>query len=180
MLRFGDDNFGGLGEDNDKEENGPNGGLLSDYGAVLHLCLHVCDLNFLQHPVHSKTRVIRTDSLLEKDATITMGILSVFYFTLNIGFLVDKGLEIFKCNLDIAQFCSNPAFENTSMYVLLPLNSACNPIVYFVRNREMRKYLTKMWRRMTGLCRNTEMNMEDRQANNTVSMSGVARERTEE
>ena len=91
----------------------------------------------------------------KKTATITMGILSTLYCTLNMGFLVVFSFKIFKCDLEKAMFCVHPAFEQTCLYILLPLNSACNPIVYFIRNAEMRKYLDKMWARIKRLCRCT-------------------------
>ena len=76
----------------------------------------------------------------KRNATITMGILSLLYCTLNTGFLVVFGFHIFKCPSLKGQPCINRGIELICVYILLPLNSACDPIVYFVRNAEMRKY----------------------------------------
>ena len=99
----------------------------------------------------------------KREATITIGILSVLYCTLNIGFLVDFGSHALVCLSGKSKPLFPPAMRAVCMNVLLPLNSACNPIVYFARNAEMRKYLTKMCRRITGRCRNKRSNLEQRQ-----------------
>jgi hypothetical protein len=91
----------------------------------------------------------------KKDATVTMGILSVLYCTMNIGFLVMMGFHVFKCHFIKNSYCSNFVFEATSLFILFPLNSACNPIVYFVRNADMRKYLIRVWRRVIRPCRSS-------------------------
>ena len=98
----------------------------------------------------------------KREATITIGILSVLYCTLNVGFLVVFGFHTFMCPTEEDLFCTHPVFETICLYVLLPLNSACNPIVYFVRNPEMRRYLTNRGRRITGpsTIRNTEMEVD--------------------
>ena len=87
----------------------------------------------------------------KRDATITIGVLSVLYCTLNMGFLVDFGLRISKCELEWGELCPSkyPYLTATNSFILLPLNSACNPIIYFVRNAAMRKYLKDMWKRIT-------------------------------
>ena len=89
----------------------------------------------------------------KREATITIAILSFIYCALNTGFLVVFGIHIFKCkSKNKLTFCVNPTFEVISPLVLLPLNSACNPIVYFIRNVEMRKYMTKIVRKVSGMC----------------------------
>ena len=106
----------------------------------------------------------------KRNATITMGILSLLYCTLNIGYLVIHGFYVFEyCPSDKGKFCKDRAFEIMSVYVLLPLNSAGNPIIYFIRNAKMRKYLTKLRRRIAGMCRNTEQE-EVQGKNATVSI----------
>jgi hypothetical protein len=89
----------------------------------------------------------------KREATITMGILSFLYCVFNIGFLVVTGLSVYKCEF---KSCNHHVFEQTSFYVLLPLNSASNPLIYFMRNADMRKYLKKVWRRAVGPCRISE------------------------
>lgn len=84
------------------------------------------------------------------EVTITIGILSVIYCVLNIGMIVYLGFIIFVCDYNVDRWCRNPNFEATSAFILLPLNSACNPIVYFIRNRGMRNYVNNIWRRLWG------------------------------
>jgi hypothetical protein len=100
----------------------------------------------------------------KREATITVGILSILYCTLNIGFLVDFGTSIFKCN--VYEYCPKerePYVEMINMFVLLPLNSACNPIVYFARNAEMRKFLMKAFVKIRTPCTSTVLVDRDNQ-----------------
>ena len=109
----------------------------------------------------------------KREATITMGILSTVYCVFNIGFQVYYGLFLFKCGLrDVV--CTSPIFEEICMFVLLPMNSASNPVVYFLRNREMRRYLKNVWRKMT--CRRSEQEVRPEQG---MTISNIARDRTE-
>ena len=109
----------------------------------------------------------------KREATITMGILSTVYCVFNIGFQVYYGLFLFKCGLrDVV--CTSPIFEEICMFVLLPMNSASNPVVYFLRNREMRRYLKNVWRKMT--CRRSEQEVRPEQ---DMTISNIARDRTE-
>ena len=113
----------------------------------------------------------------KRDATITMGILSMLFCFFNVGFLAMLGIRVFKCgdNIQNSVKCLPGALGNTCLYILLPLNSACNPIVYFIRNAEMRRYLIQIYRRILGSCRN----MEDRQEQN-VTISDVTRPQGQE
>ena len=109
----------------------------------------------------------------KREATITMGILSAVYCVFNIGFQVYYGLFLFKCGLrDVV--CTSPIFEEICMFVLLPMNSASNPVVYFLRNSEMRRYLKNLWRKMA--CRRSEQQVRSEQ---DMTISNVARDRTE-
>ena len=110
----------------------------------------------------------------KREATITMGILSAVYCIFNIGFQVYYGLFLFKCGLDRDIVCTLPIFEGISIFILLPMNSASNPVVYFLRNREMRRYLKNVWRKMT--CRRSEQEMRSEQV---MTISNIAPERTE-
>ena len=47
---------------------------------------------------------------------------------------------------------SSPWFHQVNVFVLLPLNSACNPVVYFIRKVEMRKYLITSFRKISSAC----------------------------
>ena len=89
-----------------------------------------------------------TASKGKRKATITVGIISAIYCLFNIGFVVIAGISL----------CSMSMYENipieimdTVIYILLPLNSACNPVVYFTRRSDMRSYLKVLWKRLTEL-----------------------------
>ena len=109
----------------------------------------------------------------KREATITMGILSVVYCVFNIGFLVYYGLYLFGCGFGVL-FCFSPILERTSLYIMLPMNSASNPVVYFLRNREMRRYLKNVWRKMT--CRELE---QDEIRGGDMTRSDISRGRSE-
>ena len=109
----------------------------------------------------------------KREATITMGILSAVYCVFNTGFLVVYGFKVFKCGIG-KTVCFSETFEVTSMFILLPMNSASNPVVYFLRNREMRRYLKNVWRKMT--CRRSEQEVRPEQ---DMTISNIARDRTE-
>ena len=109
----------------------------------------------------------------KREATITMGILSAVYCVFNIGFQVYYGLFLFKCGLrDVV--CTSPFFEEICMFVLLPMNSASNPVVYFLRNREMRRYLQNVWRKMT--CRRS---VKEEIGEENMLASNISRGRTD-
>ena len=65
-------------------------------------------------------------------------------------------------------------FEGISIFILLPMNSASNPVVYFLRNREMRRYLKNVWRKMT--CRRSE---QDEIRGGDMTRSDISRGRSE-
>ena len=109
----------------------------------------------------------------KREATITMGIFSAVYCIFNIGFLVFYGFHVFVCGIQ-ETVCLSVTFEAISMYILLPMNSASNPVVYFLRNREMRRYLKNVWRKMT--CRRSEQEVRPEQ---DMTISNIARDRTE-
>ena len=109
----------------------------------------------------------------KREASITMGILSAIYCVLNIGFLVTYGFKVFKCGFKESH-CSLLTFEDISLFVLLPMNSASNPVVYFLRNTEMRKYLSNIWRKMT--FRRPE---QEERGDQDMTISNIVRDRTE-
>ena len=114
--------------------------ILSGLFAVIILCNGLCIANLLLSEV----------SPWKREVTITVGILSCLYCVFNVGFLVNYGFFIFKCGIRRDIVCLSPTFERTSMYILLPLDSACNPVVFFLRNAEMRRFLKVMWGKVWG------------------------------
>ena len=112
--------------------------ILSGLFFVVIFCNIVC----IAKLAHSKV------ASWKREATITMGILSAVYCVFNVGFLVNYGNRVFDCGFKDSS-CFSPTLQAISMYILLPMNSASNPVVYFLRNREMRRYLKNVWRKMT-------------------------------
>ena len=47
-------------------------------------------------------------------------------------------------------------------YILLPLNSACNPVIYLIRKEDMRSYVRTLWARVAEcLCGRRRENIAD-------------------
>jgi hypothetical protein len=97
-----------------------------------------------------------------RKATVTVGIISVLYCVYNIGFIIMAGFSVF----------SPSSYENISIqiidilvYIAIPLNSACNPVVYLCRNSDMRSYLKTVWKRLREkrFCMSTEESPTDKQ-----------------
>ena len=84
---------------------------------------------------HTETRDAK------RRATITVAIVSVIFCVLNVGFLV-----AFYCNSFDVELPST--FALTADFILLPLNSACNPLVYIIRKEDMRSHVKSLWRRL--------------------------------
>ena len=104
-----------------------------------------------------------------RHATITVAILSVAYCLFNIGFLVSLGQDSYPHKrLHISDL-----IQQINVFILLPLNSACNPIVYFIRMAEKRKYVLGLWKRLTGICvrgqkTNNPLNVINQRKENSV------------
>ena len=82
-----------------------------------------------------------------RKATITVALISGLYCVCNIGFLV---------TFSISQFTSrvvSKSLVNAFFFILLPLNSACNPGIYLLRTADMRAYLLGLPGRFTGSVR---------------------------
>ena len=79
---------------------------------------------------------------INKRATITVFILSVLFCSFNITFIVTYFCFVF--NIYIHETVYWIAF-----WLALPLNSACNPVVYILRKEHMRTYIRREWRRVT-------------------------------
>ena len=85
-----------------------------------------------------------------RDATVTVVILSGLFLMFNLGFVVVLALQVSGC--DPASGCLSRVVYEIGMQGI-PVNSAINPLVYFFRNRKMLKYLKGAVRRVFGLRR---------------------------
>ena len=73
-------------------------------------------------------------------ATITVVILSLLFCVFNMTFIAVLGCIVLNVEL-------NEVLSWMTLWLALPLNSACNPIVYICRKQPMRFYLKQTFRR---------------------------------
>ena len=83
-------------------------------------------------------------------ATITVGILAAIFCICNAIPLVVSGLIVFHPNRDDS---IHPDLLCMAIYVLVPLNSASNPVVYITRRSDMRTFLTTKCRGVIRYCK---------------------------
>ena len=113
---------------------------------VLTNITSLCTLNFSQSS-HTETRNIK------RRATITVSIISAIYCVCNIGFMVFFGIYTFSEPNSLITMAVPTEVRYISNYILLSLNSACNPVVYLIRKEDMRSYVKTLWGRVKkGLC----------------------------
>ena len=91
----------------------------------------LCDANEISsHAVSSSARQNRK-------ATVTIFILSACFCILNLLYAV------VLCNFVLGKETITAMFRNTIVMTTIPLNSALNPVVYFFRKKEMRRFLSR-------------------------------------
>ena len=89
---------------------------------------------------------------IKRKATVTVMIISVIFYVCNIGSVIMYGATAMW-----NYFLMPLKLIEVSYYILLPLNSACNPVVYFIRKKDMRTYVQTLWSRFAGcVCRTEE------------------------
>ena len=79
-----------------------------------------------------------------KQTTHSVMLLSILYCLLNFN-----NLLILVDGIAGDSFNLPEKFRIISIYVVLPLKSACNPVLYFARNEEMRMWMSNQWRKLT-------------------------------
>ena len=84
----------------------------------------------------------------KKKATVTVGIISVIYCLCNIGFVIQF---IMPCYSLTSYFAIPDEVIEVSNHILLPLNSACNPVVYFYRKKDMKAHIKDLWGKFIAL-----------------------------
>ena len=82
-------------------------------------------------------------------ATVTVGILSAIFSICNIGPLVALLVAAFHPQ---GVKAISSVLTDALTYILIPLNSACNPVVYITRRSDMRNFFVTKWRRVKGIC----------------------------
>ena len=91
---------------------------------------------------------------IKRRATITVMIISVIFCICSIGLIV-----IYVANIFYNYVMPFELIE-ISLYILVPLNSACNPMVYLMRKEEMRSHVRTLWGRLAGyMCRKEEQDI---------------------
>jgi hypothetical protein len=88
-----------------------------------------------------------------RKATITVGIISAIYCVCNIEILVYLGIIYYLYPFPFSRGIHPSGLDKLkyiSLNILVPLNSACNPVVYLMRKADMRVYLKSTWNRMLG------------------------------
>ena len=95
---------------------------------------------------------------IKRRATITVMMISVIYCVCNIGLVI-----IYGATAPWKFYYSIPVqLIDISYYILLPLNSACNPVVYLMRKEEMRSHVRTLLGRLAGcMCRKEEQDITD-------------------
>ena len=84
-------------------------------------------------------------------ATVTVAILSGIFCACNIGPMIGSGIYAF----DVEKYHSmDDSFSLRDIFysILVPLNSACNPVVYITRRSDMRNFFVTKWRRVKEKC----------------------------
>ena len=75
-------------------------------------------------------------------ATVTVLIVSGFFLFLNIFFCTALFLETFAVKHGVTTEVN--VFVNSALWLAIPLNSAANPLIFFLRKREMRDYVRQL------------------------------------
>ena len=83
---------------------------------------------------HTETRDIK------RKASITVAIISLIYCVSNVGAVVFYGATLLGYESLIPQ-----ALKRIAYFILFPLNSASNPLVYLIRKKEMRIHIKKLF-----------------------------------
>ena len=84
-------------------------------------------------------------------ATVTVAILSGIFCACNIGPMIGSGIFAFDAEL-YSSIDDSISLHDIFYSVLIPLNSACNPVVYITRRSDMRNFFTAKWRRVKEKC----------------------------
>ena len=79
----------------------------------------------------------------KRKATVTVAMISAVYCVCNIVYVTVVGAETYS----LIHYFSMYDLVKISHYILLPLNSAFNPVIYLLRREDMRSYVKTLWSR---------------------------------
>ena len=82
-------------------------------------------------------------------ATVTVGILSAIFCICNIGPLIALLVAAFHPE---GVYAISPVLTDALTHILIPLNSACNPVVYITRRSDMRNFFVTEWKGVKEKC----------------------------
>ena len=80
----------------------------------------------------------------KRKATVTIAIISAIYCICNITYIVVMGITSYTMITEdyaLHRKLVPDELMNISYFILLPLNSACHPVVYMIRRADMRSYV---------------------------------------
>lgn len=86
------------------------------------------------------SRAVQPSARKNREATVTIFILSACFCTLNLIY------AIVLCNVILGKETISVMFRNVIVFGTIPLNSALNPFVYFIRKRAMRRFFSNLSR----------------------------------
>ena len=83
------------------------------------------------------SRSVSPSARQNRKATVTIFILSACFCILNLLY------GVVLCNVVVGKETITAMFRNTIVFTTVPLNSALNPVVYFFRKKEMRRFFSR-------------------------------------
>ena len=126
-------------------------GLIIDSMNLILVLIVLISLIYLVSKLYStSTDIESVEARKKRYAAKTVAILSVNFIVLNTLYACTQLLEIIYADEfgNIPDIILYPIIMNAT--VLIPLNSAINPVIYFTRNKKMREWLCGLARKSRG------------------------------
>jgi hypothetical protein len=93
---------------------------------------------------HDNPAVFKSKIKSSRKATVTVLIVSALFIFFNTVFGISLYIEIFLMDEPVKLRCSVRLLSIFAMWLAIPLNSAINPLIYFLRRRTMRQHARKL------------------------------------